>query len=193
MSELTNGVEEVSDRTVEEKIIELIEVEEPKEQIEEPKEQIEEPKVKTLLHLFETFLIQNQSNLVNIDLKLTTEIRKYFLLLCKENPKLFGSVEETFKVIFLDNKIDIKDIPEMMVIVSKVYNIIKDNRGIPTVDPYNLIKIFLYLIIVIYLESNKVENEKLLLDLLKIVESSIDLIKLTPIFTKKISCFFNCK
>jgi hypothetical protein len=143
--------------------------------------------------LFETFLTQDQSNLAKFDLKLTPEIQKYFLLLCKESPDLFGTLEETLKKIISDNRINTKDIPDILVLVSKVYKIINENKGIPTADPYDLIKSLLHITLVVYIETNKIENPELLLELLKIVESSIDLIKLTPIISKKGWLCFKCK
>jgi hypothetical protein len=169
--------------------IEEIKIEEIK--IEEIK--IEETEtIKTFLVLVETFLKQEQDNLAKFNLKLTPEIQQYFLLLCKESPDLFGIVEETLKKIIADDRIDTKDIPDILVLVSKVYKIITDNKGIPIVEPYELIKTLLHLTLSVYLETNKVENQELLLALLKIVDSSIDLIKLTPIIPKKRWLCFKC-
>jgi hypothetical protein len=155
---------------------------------------IEETKtIKTFLVLVETFLTREQDNLAKFKVKLTPEIQKYFLLLCKESPHLFGTVEETLKKIISDDRIDTKDIPDILVLVSKVHKIIMENRGVPIVDPYELIKILLQFTLFVYIETNKVENKDLLLELLKIVESSIELIKITPIVSKKVGCFFKCK
>jgi hypothetical protein len=166
-----------------------------KEEIKTEEIKIEEvtETIKTFLQLFEIFLTQDQINLAKFNLKLTPEIQKYFLLLCKESPDLFGIVEETLKKIILDDRIDTKDIPDILVLVSKVHKIINDKKGIPKVDPYELIKTLLHLTLSVYLENYKVENQELLLELLKIVDSSIDLIKLTPIVSKKVGCFFKCK
>ena len=133
--------------------------------------------------------------MVQFNVKLTPEIQKYFLLLCKESPNLFGIFEETLKRIILDNKINTKDIPDILLLVSKVYNTIKTNNGVPNVESYEIIKTLLHVALVVYLEThnsvNKVENS-LLLDLLNIVDSAIDLIKITPIVSKKMGCFFRC-
>lgn len=178
-------INEVKPNIVEEK-------EEVKEVDEEKKEDV---LVKTFLQLFELLLTQDQSNLEKCSVKLAPEIQQYFLLLCKETPDLFGTFEETFKKIILDNRIDTKDIPDILLLVSKVYNITKENKGCPMVDPYDVIKSLLHLALVLYLETNKVENPQLLIDLLKIVETSIDLIKMKPIKPKKVGCLFgvfNC-
>lgn len=151
--------------------------------------------IKTFIQLFEIFLNKDQNSLVQFNVKLTPEIQKYFLLLCKESPNLFGIFEETLKRIILDNKINTKDIPDILLLVSKVYNTIKTNNGVPNVESYEIIKTLLHVALVVYLEThnsvNKVENS-LLLDLLNIVDSAIDLIKITPIVSKKMGCFFRC-
>jgi hypothetical protein len=195
-------------------VVETVTVVEPAIKLEEEKEniKIEEEKkdviieekditvkteeIKTFLKLFEIFLTQDESILAEkftkFDVKLTPEIQKYFLLLCKESPDLFGSFEETLKKIILDDRINSKDISDILVLVSKVYRIIRENKGVPIVDSYELIKILIQLVFIVYIETNKIENSQLLLDLLKIVESSIDLIKLTPIIPKKGWLCFKC-
>jgi hypothetical protein len=189
--ELKNDIVEETVSLIEDVKVEDVKVEDVKVDInvDDKKDEV----FKTFLQLFEIFLAQDQTNLAKFDLKLTPEIQKYFLLLCKESPDLFGTVEETLKKIISDNRIDTKDIPDILVLVSKVYNTINGNKSVPIVDPYELIKTLLHITLVIYLETNKIENPQLLLELLKIVESSIDLIKLTPIVPKNVGCFFRCK
>ena len=157
--------------------------EEMKEEMEEELEEV----MKTFVQLVENFL--NKQEKTNI--KLTPEIQKYFLILCKESPDLFGDFEQTLKKIISDDRINTKDIPDILVLVSKVYKVINENKGIPMIEPYELIKILLHLTFVVYIETNRVNNSQLLLDLLQIIDSSIELIKLTPI--KNINTkFFNC-
>ena len=149
--------------------------------------------IQTFIQLFELFLIQDKTKLTKLNLNITPEIQKYFLILCKESPELFGSLEETLKKIIVDNRIDTKDIPDIIVLVSKIYRIIIENKGIPKVDIYELIKTLLHISLDIYIETNKVKNPQLLFDVLRIIDSSIDLIKLTPIIPKKMNCFsFGC-
>jgi len=156
-----------------------------KEIIDEKKDEII---TKTFLQLVESYLTQDSCNLEKINIKLTPDVQKYFLLLCKESPDLFGSFEEGLKKIIQDNKINTKDIPDIIVLVSKVYAIINSKKGMPNIDPYELIKTLLNLALVIYIDTNKIQNPELLVELLKIVDSSIDLIKLTPLVPKKIGC-----
>jgi hypothetical protein len=157
--------------------------EEMKEEMEEELEEV----MKTFVQLVENFL--NKQEKTNI--KLTPEIQKYFLILCKESPDLFGDFEQTLKKIISDDRINTKDIPDILVLVSKVYKVINENKGIPMIEPYELIKILLHLTFVVYIETNRVNNSQLLLDLLQIIDSSIELIKLTPIKNINIRRF-NC-
>lgn len=172
---------------LEEEMKEEMKKEMKKELEEEMKEEMKEENMKTFAQLVENFL--NKKEKINI--KLTPEIQKYFLILCKESPDLFGDFEKTLKKIISDDKINTKDIPDILVLVSKVYKVIKENKGIPMIEPYELIKILLHLTFVVYIETNKVNNSQLLLDLLQIIDSSIELIKLTPIKNINIG-FFKC-
>jgi hypothetical protein len=126
--------------------------------------------IKTFLQLFENFISEESKNLEKFNIFLTPDTKNYLLILSKESPDLFGALDDSLNKIVKDNKVDIKDTPEILVLVNKVYHSIKEN-------------------------NHKVENPQLLLDLLKLVESSIDLIKLSPLLPKKINCFLGlfCK
>jgi hypothetical protein len=151
--------------------------------------------IKTFLQLFENFISEESKNLDKFNIFLTPDTKNYLLILSKESPDLFGALDDSLNKIVKDNKVDIKDTPEILVLVNKVYHSIKENNHIISIDPYQLIKILLHISFVIYIDNNKVENPQLLLDLLKLVESSIDLIKLSPLLPKKINCFLGlfCK
>lgn len=190
-------VEEVTpDTSVVINTIKLLMDEEQKDTIEEIKKEIVS---ETFLELFENFMNKgNIETFKNISIPLTSEIRIYFSFLCKQNPELFNSVELTIKKILSDDKIDAKDTPDIIMLVSKIYKII-ENKEVPNIEPYELIKSFIMLSCIIYIESSKTDNsdkECLLLQLLAIIEASIDLIKLTPIKVpkelKRCKKFFIC-
>ena len=141
--------------------------------------------------VIEYILLQEADN-INGNIKLTPEIKKYFLFLCKETPSLFGIVEESLKKIILDDKIDAKDIPDLINVVSNIYNIIKHKENKPNIDIYDLIKTLIHLSLFVYIETNKVKNLELLDSLMKIVDMSIDLIKIQPEIAKKVSGCFGC-
>jgi hypothetical protein len=106
--------------------------------IEEEKEDI----VVTFVQLFENFL---KEDLSKFNVKLTPEIQQYFLLICKQKPDLFGDFEKSLKQIILDNKIDTKDIPEILVLVNKIHTILKEDKSLHIIDHYEVIKILLHL------------------------------------------------
>ena len=53
---------------------------------------------------------------------------------------------------------------------------------------YEIIKTLIHLGFIVYIETNKVENSQLIIDMLNIIDSSIDLIKLSPIKPDKCGC-----
>jgi len=143
----------------------------------------------TFSQMLENFLNQNKDKLDSLSIKISPEMHKYFLLLCKEKADFFTDIESSLKKIILDDKIDTKDIPEIIILVTKVYEIIKSDKGFPKVDPYELIKTLLNMVFTLYIETNKVQNKELAADLLKIIGVAIDLIKLKAIKPPKIGCF----
>jgi hypothetical protein len=142
----------------------------------------------TFNQIFENFLNQSEEQLNKFSIKLSSEMKTYFLLLCKEKPAFFNEVEVSLKNIIMDDKIDTKDIPEIMILVSKVYGIIKGDKNVPKVDPYELIKTLLHQLFIIYTETNKIHNSELVGSLIKIIEASIDLVKLKSIKVPKVGC-----
>ena len=142
----------------------------------------------TFNKVFENCLNQSEEELNNFRIKLTPEMKKYFLLLCKDKPDFFNEVEVSLKNIIMDDKIDTKDIPEIIILVSKVYGIIKGDKNVPKVDPYELIKTLLKQLFLIYTETNKIHNSELVIALVSIIDASIDLVKLKSIKVPKVGC-----
>ena len=189
-------------------VLEIIveDVEEEEEKEEEKEKEKEEEKIEevercvltpvvieitklTFSQLVESFL--NENKLHTLSMTVSPEIQKYLLLLCKEKSGFFSDVEISLNKIILDNKIDTKDIPEIILLVAKVYEIITADTTVSTkvvskVDPYELIKTILNIVFTLYIETNKVQNKQLATELLKIIDVSIDLIKLKSINLSKI-------
>jgi hypothetical protein len=205
---MSDIVEKTEIKKVVKDILEIIveDIEEEKEEkIEEgvKEEGVKEEKVNDLIieitkltfsQLVESFL--NENKLHTLSIQVSPEIQKYLLLLCKEQSGFFSDVEISLNKIILDNKIDTKDIPEIMLLVAKVYEIITaDTTVFSKVDPYELIKTILNMVFTLYIETNKVQNKQLATELLKIIDVSIDLIKLKSINLPKIGCLhsmFKC-
>jgi hypothetical protein len=138
--------------------------------------------------VFENFLNQNEEQLKKVNITIAPEMKKYFLLLCKDKPEFFNDIESSLKKIIMDDKIDTKDIPEIMILVSKVYGIIKGDKNVPKIDPYELIKTLLQQLFIIYAETNKIQNSELVVALVNIIDASINLVKLKSIKVPKVSC-----
>jgi hypothetical protein len=183
-------IRDVSVNVVEEKEVMLEEVEKSIENIRDDVEKkVEDLLTVTFLQLFENFL---KEDLSKFNIKLTPEIQQYFSILCKEQPDLFGDFEKSLKQIILDDKIDTKDIPEIILLVSKVHKVLIAKHTRPIVDHYELIKTLLNLVFVVYIQTNKMENKQLIEDLIKIIDVSIDLVKLSPLKKNMKSCLFKC-
>jgi hypothetical protein len=143
----------------------------------------------TFSQLVESFL--NENKLHTLSIQVSPEIQNFLLLLCKEQSCFFSDVEISLNKIILDNKIDTKDIPEIILLVTKVYEIITTDTTVfskvdTKFDPYELIKTILNMVFTLYIETNKVQNKQLATELLKIIDVSIDLIKLKSINLPKI-------
>lgn len=139
------------------------------------------------IELVEMFLNEEPDKMT---IQLSPDIKKYLFILCKESPELFESFESSLKQIILDNKIDTKDIPEILILVNRVYSEINSKQKLQiNIDPYELVKTLLHVVFVVYVETNKVENSELLLNVLNIIDASIGLIKLKPTKPLKVGCF----
>ena len=151
----------------------------------------------TLQQMFENFLNQNKEELDKYSIKLNPDLQKYCLAFCKENPTFFTEIEESLKLIILDNTINTKDIPELLKIVMKIYEIIKNKQSVSNVDPYEVIEIVLHVLFMLYIQTNKnydMESaNKSIEQIVKIIRLSIELLKMPQIKIMKkgcLSCLF---
>ena len=94
-----------------------------------------------------------------------------------------------FFVTSLSRKLSGPSRKETLCLASNHYEIIKTDKGVPQVDPYELIKTLLHMIFVLYIETNNIQNKALTTDILNIIDVSIDLIKLTAIKIPTLGCF----
>jgi hypothetical protein len=147
----------------------------------------------TFHQIFENFLIQIKDQNNDYNIIITPKMHTYFTLLCKENNPLFSEIESILKTIIIDDKIDIKDIPNIIVLVTKMYNTIKNDKDVPICDPYELIVTLLKVLIILYVKTNNIENDKLVGELDEIIKASTELIKLKAIQNSIFSCLKNLK
>jgi len=142
-------------------------------------------------------LTKNKSELEHINIKLTPELSSFILILCKEFPSFFYYVELSLSKILKDNTINTKDIPEIIYIIIKLYEIIKTHKKeIKNLEPDDIIKTLIKLLFIIYIQNNKIKNPELEKNIESIIDASLNLINLKaikPNNSKKgcLSSFFN--
>jgi hypothetical protein len=125
------------------------------------------------------------------EIVLSTNLQKYVLLIIKENPKIFIDMEVSIENIIKDGKIDIKDIPDLLVVISKLYEILhnfKDN--FKNEDLYEFVKTLLNIVFMVYMDEHNIENKTLFQNMQTLVSAAVDLIKLQQTLKKSKSCFF---
>ena len=105
-----------AEKVEEEKIVEESVVD---EKVIEERVSVEEEKVVDAHVLDE----KDEEKMTNFNLKFTPDIQTLFLQLCKENHGLF-EFEENLKKIILDYNINISDVPDILVLVSKLYKVV---------------------------------------------------------------------
>jgi hypothetical protein len=190
IKEIKESVETVIEETVETVI------KEAKEVIEEMKEEVinKTLEIKSLLNLLIIISVRQD---MQEKYGLTPELVKILQLIIQKNSSFFFKIEDSFKKILEDNKIDSDDVPELMSLFSAVYELLFSLKlTASTVDISNicgeLIKLTFNIMlaenIIIFESSGREETLKIFNAL---VDSSISLIKLSKTikFSNK-CCFF---
>ena len=185
---LTNVVEDITEEvnnivsSMEEKKEELINV------IEEKTEQIVEElvnkslEIKSLLNLLIIISVRPD---MQEKYGLTPELVKILQLIIQKNSSFFFKIEESFKKIVEDNKIDSQDVPELMSLFSNVYELTFSLKlNISTIDLSNicgeLIKLTFKIMIeegLIFFDFSSKELTRTTFN--SLVDSSVSLIKLS--------------
>ena len=169
----------------------------------EPKSSIVEDKFVVIIGelafqaIFENFLQKSKGELDKLNIILNPNLQQYLLLFCKENPNFFTEIENIFKAIIKDNVINSKDIPQILNLVVKVYELTKSKKQVPNVDPYDLIELMLRILFVSYMQSlenpDNSNNEELANQLteqiINLIRVSVELLKLPAIKNATKGCF----
>lgn len=72
--------------------------------------------------------ITNGTNVSNITFKLNDEKSAFFFKLMKQFPEFFKDMEDILKNIVQDNVIDSKDIPQIIILIKKLYGLMHELR-----------------------------------------------------------------
>ena len=194
-------IEEIKDEVVKEiiKTVETITEEVTEKVIEATEKVIEQVinktlEIKSLLNLLIIISVRQD---MQEKYGLTPELVKILQLIIQKNSAFFFKIEDSFKKILEDNKIDSDDVPELMSLFSAVYELLFSLKlKTTTIDISNicgeLIKLTFNIMlaenIIIFESSGREETLKIFNAL---VDSSISLIKLSKTikFNNK-CCFF---
>ena len=150
------------------------------ETVEEPIVAIEEPivAIATILDLLSNML-NVKGDLEKFNKSINPQIKECLLVLMKEQPVFFEQCDISLKRIISDNKVDTKDIPEIITLVSKLYVVIKKTKtNSIKIDTYELIKTILHILFILHMQHHNIENDELTNSIINILDASIDLLKL---------------
>jgi len=143
---------------------------------------------KSLLEVIKNLLVTNKDKIGTFSVKLTPDMIKYINILLENNPSFFKETESSLNTIISDNTINIKDIPEILVLVNKLYSLIYNTKAIGKgTDYYEIVKTLFHVILVVYIQTHNIQNDKLTEPILKLIDACIDLIKLQK-HLKPIKC-----
>jgi len=133
----------------------------------------------TLFLMFQDLLVHNVSKIEEYKIVLPNEMRKYLLVIMKHNKEIFDDIENSVKKILADERIDSNDIPELLLVIAKLYEIVYKSKHIKNKkDYYDIVKTCIHLSFVLYLKYNNISNDDIVSSMSKIIDSSIELIKL---------------
>jgi hypothetical protein len=126
---------------------------------------------------------------INIDTK-TNDI---FIMIIKSNPLLFSDIEDTLIKIVKDGKIDLNDIPEILVLLKKLYEIIyglkKTKKSV--IDVAKITGDILKILVLILTKENKIKinnEEEFLKNVNELIDMAITLLSLNKNLKKSYGC-----
>jgi len=131
----------------------------------------------TLYQLVNNLLRQNQSKLDNFTVKITPELKSIILTLCQSHPNLFFEAEDSLGKIIEDDKIDSKDVPELINLINLIYKTInKDKKICGSMDKKEFIKSFVHILFILFIKKKGIINENLSLCAVDIIDSAMNLL-----------------
>ena len=124
-------------------------------------------------------MLNVKGELEKFNKSINPQIKECLLVLMKEQPVFFEQCDISLKRIISDNKVDTKDIPEIINLVSKLYGVIKKTKtNSIKIDTYELIKTILHILFILHMQHHNIENDELTNSIINILDASIDLLKL---------------
>ena len=124
-------------------------------------------------------LLDLKSRIEQFSVPIHPDIRICLMILLQEQPEFFTQCDISLKKIIADNKINTKDIPEILVLVSKLYIVLKNTTiNLKHIDMYILIKTILHILFILHIQHHNIEDNELTNSIVNILDASIDLLKL---------------
>lgn len=146
-------------------------------------------KIETLLMILKNLLISNteDNNILNkFTIKLNANEKEILLKILAYSPNVLNNIEETMKRIVIDSKIDSKDVPDIILCIKELYQLIYTFKTykMDTKKRCELCATFVKLIIYILVEERiiKIDEDKkseFLSTTNVLVDSAINLIGLS--------------
>lgn len=133
----------------------------------------------SLCTLFLDLLVNNRTKLDEFHLHLSEKIQQYLVIIINNHPVIFSDIEQSLNKIVSDGKIDVKDTPEILLIVGKIYELIYKSKHITVkTDYFDIISNLMLVASTLYLQNDVLLEKDTIQNLNNIVQSSIELIKL---------------
>jgi hypothetical protein len=159
-------------------------------------ETIKEPKSIVLLLLN---VLSSEINITKINFVLTDDITEVLYKLIYFSPEFLNEIDKLVNEIIKDNKIDSADIPNLILLIKKIYELICKLKDIKFDDAkkVEICSSILKFLIRFLIEERKVniksENKEIILELIDtLIDSCIGLIHLSGNLNKS-SCFIYIK
>jgi len=131
----------------------------------------------TLFQLVNNLLRQNQNKLDNFEVKITPELKTIMLSLCQSHPNLFFEAEESLNKIVADNKIDSKDVPELINLINPIYKTINKDKNIcGSMDKKEFIKDFVHILFILFIKKKGILDESLSSCAVDIIDAAMNLL-----------------
>jgi hypothetical protein len=142
-------------------------------------------------------LILESSDLSKYSVQLDPELIKLLLNVLKSNPEYFNSLETTLLVILNSGKIDISSIPNIIVLIKELYQIlynlnVQDIKKGLNISSCELILKFVINVVLEDRISNETERTELLNAVNGIINLGIELISIRKVLKNNKTSLFSC-
>jgi len=132
-----------------------------------------------LYDLFEYLLVTNVSQLDLFAIKISEEMKEQLITILNKHRIIFSEIDWTLKRVLKDGKMDVNVVSELLDMIGKIYKELYESNNVKKQwNYYKLIRMILHISFVLYRHDRKIEDKETIDVLLKIVDSSIDLIQL---------------